>query len=105
MSAAVLEAGASLLAEEDRQSRLFDDLRRDPPVERPSEGDSNARPEEARGEPRPRSGGDRMTLEAHLERSWEGLLVAGVAECPVCGDLLEWSEPGGSCRGCGSALR
>lgn len=110
MSPAVLEAerrGAR--AEGADQAPLFEDLRREPPVHRPCEGDTEERapaagPAQARGEPHPRSGGDRLTLEAHLERIWEGLIAAGAAECPVCGDRLEWGESSGSCRGCGSAL-
>jgi hypothetical protein len=107
---ALLEADRPRGGGDGRQSRLFDELRCDAPAHRPlgqgpEQKAERERSAHARGEPHPRSGGDGRTLEARLERIWEGLLAAGAAECPVCGDRLRWSESGGSCGGCGSALR
>ena len=109
MSPAVLEAQRGREPGDADQSRLFDDLRRPTPAratsEREPEFDAPAvEVAGARGERHPRSGDDRLTLEAHLERTWEGLLVAGDAECPMCGASLEWSGEAGACRGCGSTL-
>ena len=50
------------------------------------------------------SDGDRPTLEQHVSRVWEGLLAAGVADCPVCGAEMRRAGGGGRCGGCGSAL-
>ena len=88
------------------QSRLFEDLRREAPGPVPAEDAREAcsHPSVARGEPHARSGGGRLTLEEHLGRTWEGLLAAGAAECPVCREGLERVGHGGACRGCGSVL-
>ena len=50
------------------------------------------------------SDGDRPTLEQHVSRVWEGLLAAGVADCPVCGAEMRRAGDAGRCGGCGSAL-
>ena len=109
MSAALLEAARarSRSDDDDRVQRpLFEELRR--ATESPHGADA---PEVARGAPaddpgerRPRSGGGRLTLEDLLERTWEGLLAAGVAECVVCGGPFERTGTGGACRQCGSTL-
>jgi hypothetical protein len=108
VTTALLEAPRSADRRAD-QEPLFDDLRRALPG--PGHGRPDPEPEPgepgpatARGERDPRSGGDRLTLEAHLERVWEGLLAAGVAECPLCGGALEEGDEHGACRGCGSTL-
>ena len=46
--------------------------------------------------------GGRLTLEQLLDRVWEGLHAAGVADCPVCGS--ERLRTAG-CEDCGSRLR
>ncbi len=51
-----------------------------------------------------RSDGGRLTLEQRLDRVWEGLLAAGVADCPVCGAEMQRSGDAGACGGCGSVL-
>ena len=109
MSPAVLEAQRGREPGDADQSRLFDDFRRPTPAratsERGPEFDAPAvEVAGARGERHPRSGDDRLTLEAHLERIWEGLLAAGAAECPLCGVSIEWSGEAGACRGCGCTL-
>jgi hypothetical protein len=53
---------------------------------------------------RPRSGGEGLTLETRISRVWEGLLAAGLAECPVCGGELERLGSAGHCLSCGSEL-
>jgi hypothetical protein len=52
------------------------------------------------------AGGGRLTLEERLSSVWEGLLAAGQAECPVCGERMERQPhmPAGACAGCGTAL-
>ena len=91
------------------QSPLFDDLRRALPGCPPGRPDPDPEPGSpgpatARGEHAPRSGGDRLTLEAHLESIWEGLLAVGVAECPVCVGVLDAKQEHAACRACGSTL-
>ena len=77
-----------------RGPSLFDDLvRREAPV----------RP--APVERRICSDGGRLTLERRVASVWEGLLAAGVAECPMCLRGMEWSGGEGRCRECGSVLR
>jgi len=78
-------------------SRLFDlplaPERKHPTCDRPSPDRS------------PISDGGRLTLEERLDRVWEGLSAAGVAQCPVCRGRLERTAPGaGICRSCGSSL-
>jgi len=46
------------------------------------------------------SDGDRPTLEQQLSRVWEGLLAAGVADCPMCGAEMHR----GGCTVCGTVL-
>jgi hypothetical protein len=89
------------------QAPLFEELRRatesrpdDATASEPGRGTAAGDP----GERQPRSGGNRLTLEHLLERTWEGLLAAGAAECVVCGGALERTAAGGSCRACGSRL-
>jgi hypothetical protein len=89
------------------QRPLFDDLRRvpgSPPAVSPDAGRDTWEAAGDPGERRPRSGGGRLTLEAHLGRIWEGLLAAGAAECAICGGALEWAGEHGKCGDCGSAL-
>jgi hypothetical protein len=56
------------------------------------------------------SDGEGPTLEALLSGVWEGLLTAGVADCPVCGAEMKREGAGGSeaagaaCSSCGSKL-
>ena len=54
----------------------------------------------ARRQPIGCSDGDRPTLEQELSRVWEGLIAAGVADCPACG--AEMRRAG--CTGCGTVL-
>jgi hypothetical protein len=58
--------------------------------------------------PRDCSDGGRLTLEQRLERVWEGLPAAGVAEaataCPVCDGRMRRRGPGCACDSCGSIL-
>ena len=54
----------------------------------------------ARRQPIGCSDGDRPTLEQQLSGVWEGLLAAGVADCPVCGAEMRRS----GCTGCGTVL-
>ena len=105
MSSALLEE----TGRDPRQSPLFDDLRRALPGCPPGRPDPDPAPGSpgpatARGEHAPRSGGDRLTLEAHLESIWEGLLAVGVAECPVCAGVLDAKQEHAACRACGSTL-
>jgi tRNA(Ile2) C34 agmatinyltransferase TiaS len=51
-----------------------------------------------------RSDGGRLTLEQRLDRVWEGLLVAGAAECPMCGGEMERTGEAGRCTDCGTSL-
>jgi len=108
MTPVALDAGRTSRMDGGTQSPLFEDLRSDPPARRPAEDTVPTSlptgPREAGHEPHPRSGGDRLTLEASLERIWEGLLAAGAAECPICGGALEWSRHGGACSGCDSRI-
>jgi hypothetical protein len=56
------------------------------------------------------SDGEGPTLEAMISGVWEGLLAAGVADCPVCGAEMKregaaGSEgPGAACTACGTKL-
>jgi len=50
------------------------------------------------------SGGERPTLENRISRVWEGLLAAGLAECPVCGGELRLIAGAGQCARCESVL-
>ena len=54
-------------------------------------------------EPRYSDGGG-LTLGHKLDSVWEGLLAAGVAGCPVCGDRMERAARSARCVGCGSTL-
>ena len=103
MSPAVLDRRGD---ERVRQSSLFDERRSGIPGRRPTEAarEPSFGADEARSAPDPRLGGDRLTLEARLERIWEGLLAAGAAECAVCAGELERTAHGGKCRACGSVL-
>ena len=62
------------------------------------------RPPSPRRQPIGCSDGDRPTLEQHVSRVWEGLLAAGVADCPMCGAAMRRAGDAGSCRGCGTTL-
>jgi hypothetical protein len=109
VTTALLEQPRAGSCRDPDQEPLFDDLRRALPGPGFGRPDPEPEPGEpgpatARGERDPRSGGDRLTLEAHLERIWEGLVAAGVAECPVCGGALEEREEHSACRACGSTL-
>jgi hypothetical protein len=54
------------------------------------------------------SDGGRLTLEQRLERVWEGLPAAGVAEaaaaCPVCQGRMRRRGAVCACDSCGSTL-
>ena len=50
------------------------------------------------------SDGGRLTLEQRLDRVWEGLAAAGVAECPLCRSEMEHTAEGGRCTSCGTTL-
>jgi hypothetical protein len=51
------------------------------------------------------SDGGRLTLEARLDRVWEGLSAVGAAPCVVCRGRLERTAAGeGRCVSCGSVL-
>ena len=51
------------------------------------------------------SDGGRLTLEQRLDGVWEGLHVAGAADCPLCGARMEGMGDGSArCGGCGSTL-
>lgn len=110
MSSALLEDTRVGDERDPRQSPLFDDLRRalpgapHPGRQDPDPEPGSPGPATARGERDPRSGGDRLTLESNLEQIWEGLLAAGVAECPVCAGALKAEEEHAACRACGSTL-
>jgi hypothetical protein len=58
----------------------------------------------ARRQPIGCSDGDRPTLEQEVSRVWEGLLAAGVADCPVCGAEMRRTGNAGGCAGCGTTL-
>jgi len=49
-------------------------------------------------------GGSRPTLERKLELTWEGLLAAGVAGCPMCGGRMERAAASARCGDCGTTL-
>ena len=51
-------------------------------------------------EPRYSDGGG-LTLGHKLDSVWEGLLAAGVAGCPVCGDRMERRSERAHCQQCG----
>lgn len=106
MSSALLEGTRRPARHGRGQHPLFDDLRRAEPGSEPGRPAAPAAPGPAseRGERDPRSGGDRLTLEDHLERVWEGLLAAGAAECPVCEGRLELRGGQGECGSCGAVL-
>jgi hypothetical protein len=107
VSPAVLEDTRRDAGHETRQSPLFDDLRRALPGSPPGPPDpepGSPGPATARGERDPRSGGDSVSLEAHLERVWEDLLAAGAAECPLCSGALRADEEHVACESCGSTL-
>ena len=76
--------------------KLFDDRGPQAPPRAPAA--------HAREDGSPPSGGARLTLERRFENVWEGLRAAGAAECPLCGERMEATAAGGSCRGCGSRL-
>ncbi|MFN2468066.1 MAG: hypothetical protein ABR521_08085 [Gaiellaceae bacterium] len=106
MSSALLEGTRRPARHDPGQRPLFDDLRRAEPGPEPERGVEPAapRPASKRGERGPRSGGDRLTLEGHLERIWEGLLAAGAADCPVCMRRMEASGESAACATCGASL-
>lgn len=49
-------------------------------------------------------GGEQSTLGDVVARAWEGLLVAGCADCPACGGRMEPAGGAGRCGSCGSML-
>ncbi len=49
-------------------------------------------------------GGEWPTLGDVVTGAWEGLLAAGSADCPLCGQQMEMREGAGRCKGCGSIL-
>ncbi len=106
MSSALLEGTRRPARDRPGQHPLFDDLRRAEPGPEPGRRTEPAPPGPVseRGERGPRSGGDRLMLEQHLERIWEGLLAAGAAECPACEGRLELLGGQGKCGSCGAVL-
>jgi hypothetical protein len=58
----------------------------------------------ARRQHRNRSGGELLTFEGKLSKTWEGLLATGAAECPVCSGAMSRADQACVCAGCGSAL-
>jgi hypothetical protein len=106
VSSTLLEGTRRAAGRNSGQHPLFDDLRRAEPGPEPGRSAEPAAPVPVRerGERGPRSGGDRLTLEDHLERIWEGLLAAGAAECPVCEGRLGLFGGRGVCGSCGAAL-
>ncbi len=109
MSPALLEETRRGGEQDPRQAPLFDDLRRALPGSPPGWLDpdpdpGSPGPATARGERDPRSGGDRLSLEAHLERIWEGLLAVGAADCPVCMSRMEAFGESAACGSCGAGL-
>jgi hypothetical protein len=48
--------------------------------------------------------GSRLTLEEKLSGVWEGLLAAGVVDCPVCGGRMERDGEAGRCEDCETTL-
>ena len=93
MTPATARRPGAAAAGESGQPRLFDGFRREKP-ERPV----------GRRDRRPCSDGGRLTLEQQLDGVWEGLLAAGAAPCPVCGERMTPAAGGGRCGGCGSEL-
>ena len=63
-----------------------------------------AKPRSSRRQPIGCSDGDRPTLEQQVSRVWEGLLAAGVADCPVCGSEMQRTGDAARCGACGSTL-
>jgi hypothetical protein len=79
-------------------SLAADVVRREAPESR-----REARPS-ARRQPIGCSDGDRLTLEQQLSRVWEGLLAAGVADCPICGAEMRSDRGVAHCAGCGPSI-
>ncbi len=106
MSSVLLEGTRLPAGHDPHQHPLFDDLRRAEPGAEPRRRPEPTAPGPAseRGERGPRSGGDRLTLEHHLERIWEGLLAAGAAECPICMSGMEAAGDSAACASCGTTL-
>jgi hypothetical protein len=50
------------------------------------------------------AGGGRPTLGQELERAWEGLLAAGVADCPMCSGEMRRDGEDGTCASCGTVI-
>ncbi len=50
------------------------------------------------------SGGEPLTLERKLAGVWEGVLVAGSSECPMCGGTVRQAGPHAACSACGSRV-
>ncbi len=95
---------AAAPARRQRQLSLAGDLaRRDVSERLGREAESGHRLAE---QARPRRGavgcsdGERPTLVQHMDGVWEGLLAAGVADCPICGAEMHRS----GCTGCGTVL-
>ena len=54
---------------------------------------------------RPCSDGDYgPTVEQRISAVWEGLVAAGVADCPACRGPMERSGAFGRCASCGTQL-
>lgn len=106
MTSTLLDGARRPATHDPGQDALFDDLRRAEPGTDPGgRAEPAARePGSERGERGPRSGGDRLMLEDLLERTWEGLLAAGAAECPLCEGRLELFDDRGECGTCGAVL-
>lgn len=50
------------------------------------------------------SGGEPLTLERKLAGVWEGVLVAGSSECPMCCGTIRQAGPQAACSACGSRV-
>jgi len=50
------------------------------------------------------SGGEPLTLERKLAGVWEGVLVAGSSECPMCDGTVRQAGPHAACSACGSRV-
>ena len=99
---------AAAPARRQRQLSLAGDLARRDVSERLGReadvGHRHAEPARPRRQSVGCSDGERPTLVQHVAGVWEGLLAAGVADCPLCGAEMTRSGHAGRCGGCGTTL-
>jgi|GEM_PF-4011423 len=62
------------------------------------------RPRTCGDDPPDEAGGRGPTLGDLVTSAWEGLLSAGSAPCPACGERMRFHEGTGHCGGCGARL-